>query len=527
MKRYSLLFLTIICLIVSIPEFQDAFVPDSEEFKNVKTTCTSFASGPGAAVKGYAMSGHTCDGPCDFTLHLIPSEKHEPGEKIAINYRGIEGGFKHKIYGQTQIPQVPETYKHFLIECPIGNEHQVFFGENTCFTRKELRNLSPGEAMLDYTQVAALGLQRGKTAREAIQEAGTLVQKYGLAGLGGSGESFLVSDPHEAWCFEIAGESTLWVAQRIPHDHVCPHANRMRIGVVDPDDKDNFMMSPGLIENAVEKGFYDPEKDGPFNFAQVYSGNQSRGNRIREWRMFSLLCPSKEWKIDQEFPFSVKPDQKISAQWWMDNVWRDHLEGTPYDRSKEMASGPFNCPGRFQIEGLSSERSICVAGTGYSWISQARAELPDCIGGVIWFGLDCPRSTCYVPFYVGINHIPESWQRGNYAEFDPESPRWYFQAIDIFSWLRYKDIHADVRKTFGYLEDQEFQMQETIEKIAVELHKSDPFMAKEFLTSYSSMCALRAEKEARDLFFHLIVKYSDGRPKAEIDEKWMKILKKN
>jgi len=527
MKRKSQSILIIIFVMTLIWSLGSASLSGSEECESVKTACTSFAAGPGATVKGYAMSGHTCDGPCDFTLHVIPGKKHKSGEKIVIDYKGTPGGFKHKIYGQTQIPQVPETYKYFLTECPIGNEHQVFFGENTCSTRKELRNLPSGEAMLDYTQVAALGLQRGKTAREAIQEAGKLIQKYGLKGLGESGESFLVSDPHEAWCFEIVGESTLWVAQRIPHDHVCPHANRMRIGVVDPDDEENFMMSPGLIENAVEKGFYDPEKDGPFNFAQVYSGNQSRGNRIREWRMFSLLCPSKKWKIDQEFPFSVKPDQKISARWWIENVWRDHLNDTPYDRSKEMAAGPFNCPGRFRIKGLRSERSICASGTGYSWVSQARAELPDCIGGVVWFGLDCPRSTCYVPFYVGINHIPESWQRGNYTEFDPESPRWYFQAIDIFSWLRYKDIHADVRKVFGTLENKAFQKQESIEKTAAELYQSDPSLAREFLTSYSSLCALKAKKAARDLFFHLIVKYSDGRPQAEIDEKWMKILKRN
>ncbi|MBS3818919.1 C69 family dipeptidase [bacterium] len=472
------------------------------------------------------MSGHTCDGPCDFTLQVIPGKKHKPGEKVIINYKGIKGGFDHKIYGETQIPQVSETYKYFLIECPIGNEHQVFFGENTCATRKELSNLPQGEAMLDYTQVAALGLQRGKTAREAIREAGKLIQKYGLKGLGGSGESFLVSDPHEAWCFEIVGESTLWVAQKIPHDHVCPHANRMRIGVVDPKDKENFMMAPGLIQNAIDKGFYDPEKDGPFNFAKIYSGNQSRGNRIREWRMFSLLCPSKEWKIDQEFPFSVKPERKISARWWIDNVWRDHLEGTPYDRTEGMAAGPFNCPGRFRIEELKSERSICIAGSGYTWVSQSRENLPDCIGGVIWFGLDSPRSTCYVPFYVGITHIPESWQQGDYTQFDPESPRWYFQVIDTFSWLRYRDIHSDVRKVFGGLEDKEFQMQGSIEDLAQKLYESNPSSAKEFLTSYSSMCALEAQKAAKKLFFHLITKYSDGRPKAEIDEKWMNIFKK-
>jgi len=513
--------LTIVFCLTQAPGSQETDYCDC-----IKEACTSFAAGPNATVDGYSMSGHTCDGNCDFTLTVVPGKKHKPGENVRIDYPGLPGGFKHVVYGETEIPQVPETYTFFMTECPIANEHQVFFGENTCGTRKELCDLPPGTAKIDYTQAAALGLQRGKTAREAILASGKLIEKYGLKGLGRSGESFLVSDPNEAWCFEIVGESTFWVAQRIPDDHVCPHANRMRIGEVDPDDKDNFMMSPNLIQNAIDKGFYDPEKDGPFNFAKVYSGNQSRGNKIREWRMFSLLCPSKEWDIDQEFPFSVKPDEKITTRWWIENVWRDHLEGTPYDRTKGMAAGPFHNPGRFRISGLYSERSICTAGSGYTWVSQARSQLPDCIGGVIWFGVDCPRSTCYVPFYVGISQTPESWQKGDFTRFDPESPRWYFQALDTFSGLRYSDINADIRRVFGAIEENQFTKQADIEKIAQELYKSNPKLAKEYLTTYSTTCAIKAEKAAKELFFHLIAKYSDGRPRANISEEWLEILKK-
>jgi len=526
MRRTNQLFLVIICLVFLAAGIQTAYVQDSKDSNYAQKTCTSFVAGKKATVEGYTMSGHICDGPCDFILKVIPRMKHKPDEKVVIYYAGVPGGFKHKIYGETDIPQVAETYKYFMTECPIGNEYQVFFGENTCSSRKELRNLPEGKAMLDYTQVAALALQRSKTAREAIMTAGELIEKYGLKGLGGAGESFLVTDPNEAWCLEIVGESNLWVAQRIPDDHVCPHANRMRIGVIDPEDKENFMISPYLIQNAIDKGFYHPKKDGPFNFAQIYSGNQSRSNKIREWRMFSLLCPSKEWKIDQDFPLSVKPEKKITARWWIDNIWRDYLEGTSFDRKQEMAAGPFNCPGRFRISGLRSETSICNSGSGYSWVSQARAWLPSCIGGLIWFGLDCPSSTCYVPFYVGIKQTPASWQRGNYVEFDPRSARWYFQAIDIFSWLRYKDIHKDVRQIFSNLEDIEFQMQKYIEKAALSLYNSNPNLAEEFLTDYSTMCALRAEKKAKELFYHLIVKYSDGRPRTEISDKWLKILKR-
>ena len=513
----------IFCFLFLIVGYPVAQSQETSSCDCEKEGCTSFASGPKATLDGCSMSGHTCDGNCDFTIAVVPGGKHKADERVRIEYPGLPGGIRHDVLGEPSIPQVPETYAFFMTECPITNEYQVFFGENTCGTRKELINLPAGKVLLDYTQVAALALQRGKTAREAILAAGRLIEKYGLRG---SAESFLVSDPKEAWCFEIVGGFTLWVAQRVPDDHVCPHANRMRIGVIDPNNTTDFMMAPDLIKNVTEKGYYDPQKNGPFNFAKIYSGNESRGNKIREWRMFCLLQPSKNWEIDQDFPFSVKPDHNISAKWWIENIWRDHLEGTLYEMTQGMAAGPFNSPGRFRITGLNTERTICTAGSGYTWVSQARQWLPDCIGGLFWFGIDCPRSTCYVPFYVGISQTPESWRRGDFTRFDPESPRWYFQAIDTFSWLRYKDMHADVKEAFGAIEDEEFARQPAIEKVALELFKSDPKLAKGLLTLYSTNCALRAEQAAKKVFYDMIAKYADGRPNAIISKEWLEILNK-
>ena len=491
--------------------------------------CTTFAAGKKATVDGSVMNGHTCDGNCDFALKVIPRRSHEMGDNVIIDYEGAKGGeFEHKYYGETDIPQVPETFKYFMVETPIGNEYQVFFGENTCYTKPELSNLGPGVAMLDFTQVAALGLQRGKTAKEAILAAGALIEKYGLQGIDGWGESFLVSDQNEAWCFEIVGESTIWVAQRIPDDHVCPHANRMRIGVVDVKDKKNFLMSPNLIQNAIDKGFYDPAEDGPFNFADVYSGDTHSSNKMREWRMFSLLCPSQNWEIEQEFPFSIKPEKEISVEWWINNIWRDHLEDTIYDQSKRVVSGPFHAPESFRIDGVKNERTISRSYTSYSWVSQSRSKLPNEIGGLFWFGLGCPRSTCYVPFYTGINHTPESWQKSDFTSFDLDSPWWYFESIDLISLLKYNDIHKDIREVFGALEVEQFRNQLDFEKVAIDLFKSDPIGAKEFLTSYSNSRAVLAEKNAKDLFYDLIVKYSNlYSKKTEVSEEWLELLKTN
>jgi dipeptidase len=297
------------------------------------------------------------------------------------------------------------------------------------------------------------------------------------------------------------------------------------------------MASPNLINLAIDKGLYDPDEDGPFNFWKVYSGDVDRANTIREWRMFSLLCPSKDWDPDaKEFPFSVKPEKKISVDWWINNVWRDYLEGTEFDRTKGIAAGPFGCPETPNIKGLSEykgwlpvigERTICSRNTAYSWVAQARSNLPNWIGGCVWYGLDCPATTCYVPFYVGIKDVPEPWKHGNFNVYSDNSAYWRFQILETFSCLRYKDIIEDIKEVFGGIEDRQITMQSIIEKKASDLYKKDPALAQDFLTDYSSGRALEVESAARNLFRHLAVKYADEGPETSISKEWMGLIKED
>lgn len=524
MRRFSSLVLLMALACTIVAHASSDCLAQCVECAETKTSCTSMVVGRLATVDGSTMSGHTCDGNCDFRLEVVPRQQHDPYAKVIIDYKGVAGGFVHDAAGQ--IPQVGETYKWFKCEVPCANEYQVFIGENTCSSREELWSLDDSNTLLDWYMLPALGLQRGKTAREVICIIGTLVEEYGMRG---TGESYLITDPIEAWLLEIPGYCNEWVAQRIPDDHVCPHANRFRIAQVDPNDTDNFVMSPGLITFAQERGVYSPEKDGPFSFEAVYNSKPSReslGNRRREWRLMSLMCPSIEWDPNaMTFPVSVKPEMKISVEWWISNVWRDVMEGTLYDLTKGMAAGPFGNPIRQSIQGISFERPISTSGSGYTWISQARAWLPHCMGGVLWYSMDAPRSSCYVPFYVGIESTPESWRTGDYVRFSHDAARWYFQAIDSISQIRYRDMNTDVRLVFDALEKKAFGRQQYVEDLALTLWQNCPECAADSLTSYSQNCAIEASQAAEDLFYMLLSKYVDGKPRTAVDPEWADILK--
>lgn len=95
-----------------------------------------------------------------------------------------------------QIEQARQTYN------VIGNmnEFQLTIGETTFGGRPELVDTT---GIIDYGSLIYLGLQRSRTAREAIKVMTELVQEYGYYS---SGESFTIADPNEIWIMEMIGK---------------------------------------------------------------------------------------------------------------------------------------------------------------------------------------------------------------------------------------------------------------------------------------------------------------------------------
>jgi dipeptidase len=136
---------------------------------------------------------------------------------------------------------------------------QVTIGESTCAAKFIAAPAGPtggGKALLEASELSQIGLERGKTAREVIQIMGELAVKYGFyssewdsstadaidGSQGESGEALTVADPDEAWVFHIlpddTGASAIWVAQRVPDDHIAVVANQFIIRDVIKDSPD-------------------------------------------------------------------------------------------------------------------------------------------------------------------------------------------------------------------------------------------------------------------------------------------------
>ena len=489
--------------------------------------CTNLIVGKNVSADGSTIISYSADSYSLFgELYHYPAGLHKKGTMINV-YEWDTG----KYLGQ--IEQARQTYN------VVGNmnEFQLTIGETTFGGRPELVDTT---GVIDYGSLIYLGLQRSRTAREAIKVMTDLVQEYGYCS---SGESFTIADPNEVWIMEMIGKGpgvrgAVWVAVRVPDDCISAHANHSRIHQFDTSDKENCMYAPDVISFAREKGYFNGvNKD--FSFSKAYAPLDFGARRYceaRVWSYFNMftdrgeeLLPYIQGTTDEPMPLYVKPNRKISVQ-DVKNAMRDHYEGTALDITKDFGAGPYHTPYRlspleFEVNGQKyfNERPISTQQSGFVFVAQMRESLPDAVGGVLWFGLDDANMTVFTPVYCCATRVPECYTRvdgADYITFSWKSSFWVFNWIANMVYPRYDLMIDDVRAVQTEIETTFNQAQEGIEAVAVKMLETDPDKAKEFLTNYTVMTAQSTHDAWKRLGEFLIVKYNDGVVKRVKDGKF-------
>lgn len=479
--------------------------------------CTNLIVGKNASADGSVIVSYSADsyGMFGFLCHY-PAATYPAGAMRDI-YEWDTGKFLG------QIKEAKQTYN------VVGNinEFQVTIAETTFGGRPELVDTT---AIMDYGSLIYVALQRSRTAKEAIKIMTSLVKEYGYYS---SGESFTIADPNEAWIMEMIGKGpgvkgAVWVAVRIPDDCIAAHANQSRIHKFDMSDKDNCLYSPDVISFAREMGYFSgANKD--FSFADAYCPLDFSGLRACEARVWSYYnmfskatgqayLPYVQGESKEPMPLYVKPDRKLSVR-DIQQAMRDHYEGTPLDITQDLGAGPFQMPYRlspltFKVDGQEyfNERPISTQQSAFSFVSQMRANLPDAIGGVLWFGLDDANMTVFTPVYCNTDRIPASYAEGegDCVTFSWNSAFWIYNWVADMIRPRYSQMVDDMRTVQNELENTYAYAQEGVESAAMKLYNENPEKAKEFLTDYTNMCAQTAVDRWKQLGEFLIVRYNDG-----------------
>lgn len=479
--------------------------------------CTNLIVGKKASTDGSVIVSYSADsyGMFGFLCHY-PAATHPAGAM-----RDIYDWDSGKYLGQ--IKEAKQTYN------VIGNmnEYQVTIGETTFGGRHELVDST---GVMDYGSLIYVALQRSRTAKEAIKVMTDLVKEYGYCS---SGESFSIADPNEVWIMEMIGKGpgvkgAVWVAVRIPDDCIAAHANQSRIHRFSMNDKDNCLYSPDVISFAREKGYFSGlNKD--FSFADAYCPLDFIGLRAceaRVWSYYNMFNKTVgnaylsyvQGQSKEPMPLYIKPDRKVSVR-DVQHAMRDHYEGTALDITNDMGAGPFKMPYRLSPltfkageETYFNERPISTQQTAFTFVSQMRSNMPDAIGGILWFGLDDANMTVYTPVYCNTDKVPASYAEteGDCVTFSWNSAFWIYNWVADMIRPRYNLMIDDMRAVQNGLEDTYASAQEGIENAALKLYASNPQSAKDFLTEYTSMCASTAVERWKKLGEYLIVRYNDG-----------------
>ena len=516
---------------------------------------TRGASKDNSAMVSYAADSHWLYG----ELYFHPAMDWKDGTMLNI----VEWDTSKPL---GQIPQAPHTYK------TVGNmnEHQLIIGETTWGGRLELMDST---AIMDYGSLIYVALQRARTAREAIQVIVDLANEYGYAS---EGESFSIADKNEAWVMDLIGKGVemkdgknvnkglVWVARRIPDGYICAHANQARIQTFPLNDPENCLYAPEVIEFARSKGYFSG-KDEDFDFSAAYNPIDFGGVRAcdaRAWSAFRILCDGKftyekDGKMITEdaddyldyvmgknlkhrMPLFVKPARKLGVKDVADAM-RDHFEGTPLDMTQDIGAGGNALPYRWRPMGFKvggwdyiNERAIATQQTGFWFVGQARHDLPDVVGGVIWFGTDDAATSYLSPVYTNTDKVPECFREGNGSllEYSPTASFWMNNRVTNTCYRAYNMIAPTVRAEVDKFENEQMggKLAENDQKVLNEYNKlvskaggkeiKDKALnpIRKMLTEYSVSTAQNQFDHWVALEQLITVKFIDGNVKAQNED---------
>jgi len=462
--------------------------------------CSAVIVGKKASATGEVLFGHNEDdgGNNVMMQYRVPRATHQPGELLTFEPNCAK------------IPQVEQTWAYLWSETRANwqasfsdtfiNEWGVAIASDSCAnSREDQPDLTNGGIGYGLGHLIA---QRARTAREGVELAARLVDRYGYTA---SGRAYEIVDKDEAWVFQVV-QGKHYVAKRVPDDEVLFIPNWYTIHQVDLADKDNYIASPDLITYAISRGWYTPAKPGDysdFDFALAYQNptqNQD-GNIVRHRNALRLILGAEP--ADGR-AFSVKPPRKLGIE-DVKRILRTHYEGTADDRSENYTVNPHRA----------GVRTICTGTTLESFVIQFRGQ-PEFT--CIWRATLNPCTSPYVPWYLGITRVPAGYnwlppQVGLSTHFSvpagdlsyrPGRAWWAFQDVQDLADGSYATVFGEIVRRRDALEAQWARRQAEIEAKASEAFKEDPARAAAILTEYTNAQAVLAWRTWKALFNDLI-----------------------
>lgn len=444
--------------------------------------CDNFVVLPNFTNSGRMLFAKNSDRPAYESQPLAyhSRQAYESGSRLKLAY--------------TEISQVKETYLT-IGSSPFWcwgyeqgiNEHGVVIGNEAIFTKDLKGNESDfaKEKGIIGMELVRLGLERAKTAQEALTVITFLIEEYGQWGIAVVGEenfynnAILIADANEAWVLETADKQ--WIAKKV-EDKFHSISNEMSIR------REWDAMSDQFINQAVESGWIDSGKDFDAAYAYTDFTKSLQVSHIRVQRTKQLLGE----RLAAGQPIDVN---------WMKRILRDHYEDT-------FLEGPsFNAA-------LPDFQTICMHSSpaNFTWgitASSTIFELPKEEGyfPIIWWSPATPCTGVYLPIFMCNQTLPDIiTNAGTVKEktFDPTKSAHDQSAEDSYWWV-FRDLLEElkgdkhgtiftknreyVREIFNEIEAKWLQKTREVETFAAELNLAgEREEAAEHVANFTRTC---------------------------------------
>jgi len=431
--------------------------------------------GKNLTVDGSVFLGGYGDEPSSHWLEIVPRREYPAGTTIfvgateAASYPGRLIEIPQSLVTFRYITMNYSAYAGFPAPLTNGglNEHHVAGRDVWSPSRQELRDLTPRpQTGLNYSDLSRIAMERARTAREAVEIVGELIETYGYATYGGNSHFF--ADADEGWVFiNFAGGRKLWAAQRVGPDEV--RVSRPGyIGEIPNNYRTHadFRGSPNLMSFAVEQGWFDPNSGKPFNVNHVYGDGKLRHKEV----------------------------QLIE------------------DRLKEKAKH-----GKVALRDVMSAvrtTEVTRETAGYGQVAHLRKDVPAELG-ILWVAGAPASAAPFIPFRLGVTDVPPEFQRHRYltegeaAKFQDidqrgvESTRYAFHVYKRLLYLvqeHQEKFLPEVTEALEAFESRLITSQSEVEETArTLLDAGKPELVRKYLTYYSHTEAMNGLHLAESL----------------------------
>jgi len=375
-----------------------------------------------------ALSPSTCDRNTVFAKNSDrPQEEAQP--LVMVSAANHEGGFAGAQF--VDVPQISHTYRHvgskpyWCAGYEHGyNEHQVVIGNEA------LPSLLPetGEPKLIGMEVLRFGLERSKSAVEAVEVVTGLVSEYGQGKFANCADVrtydniFLIADPCSAYIVECVGHE--WAVKEV--DSFASISNVGQIGT------DHKMVSDGAVQKAIELELFSPNSKQSFAFGDVFSDSaNSNSGLIRQCRSDAMLR-SANGNIDVRSMMQVLTDHSDG-----ENPEEDYVVDITGDVSI--------CLHRTKTEPRGASTASLIAD-----LCATGERLP-----VYWTGMYSPCMTVFLPQFIE-GDLPIDLSIGDKRE-SAYSPWWDFYRLTHYGIAAGPEIRREIWSELTSLQNELFE----------------------------------------------------------------------